>query len=127
MKKVLTLICILSCVAVFGQNDVKFNESVYKFGKIKHNIPATHVFTFTNTSSKPVVIEFANAECGCTTPEYSKDPILKGKSSTIKVTYNAANLGAFKKNVNVKFAHAQQPIVITIEGDVVDLKDNKTK
>ncbi len=127
MKKVLTLICILSCVAVFGQNDVKFNESVYKFGKIKHNIPATHVFTFTNTSSKPVVIEFANAECGCTTPEYSKDPILKGKSSTIKVTYNAANLGAFKKNVNVKFAHAQQPIVLTIEGDVVDLKDNKTK
>lgn len=127
MKKVLTLICILSCVAIFGQNDVKFNESVYKFGKIKHNIPATHVFTFTNTSSKPVVIEFANAECGCTTPEYSKDPILKGKSSTIKVTYNAANLGAFKKNVNVKFAHAQQPIVLTIEGDVVDLKDNKTK
>ncbi len=127
MKKVLTLICILSCVAVFGQTDVKFNESVYKFGKIKHNIPATHVFTFTNTSSKPVVIEFANAECGCTTPEYSKDPILKGKSSTIKVTYNAANLGAFKKNVNVKFAHAQQPIVLTIEGDVVDLKDNKTK
>ena len=127
MKKVLTLICILSCVAVFAQNDVKFNESVYKFGKIKHNIPATHVFTFTNTSSKPVVIEFANAECGCTTPEYSKDPILKGKSSTIKVTYNAANLGAFKKNVNVKFAHAQQPIVLTIEGDVVDLKDNKTK
>jgi hypothetical protein len=127
MKKVLTLICILSCVAVFGQNDVKFNESVYKFGKIKHNIPATHVFTFTNTSSKPVVIEFANAECGCTTPEYSKDPILKGKSSTIKVTYNAANLGAFKKNVNVKFANTQQPIVLTIEGDVVDLKDNKTK
>jgi hypothetical protein len=57
------------------------------------------------TAAKPAVIEFANAECGCTTPEYSKNPIMKGKTSTIKVTYNAANPGGtFKKNVNVKFA-----------------------
>lgn len=120
MKKILTFLCIISAVAVFGQNDVKFSEAVYKFGKIKQNVPATHIFTLTNTGTKPLVIEFATAECGCTTPEYSKDPILKGKTSTIKVTYNAANLGAFKKNVNVKFANTQQPFVLTIEGDVVE-------
>ena len=123
MKKVLTLVLMLTTIAVFAQNEVKdakFSESVYKFGKIKHNVPATHIFTVTNTGDKPLIIEFASASCGCTTPEYSKDPILKGKTATIKVTYNAANMGAFKKDVTVKFASAQQPVVLSIEGEVVD-------
>ncbi len=128
MKKMLALICVLATVTVFAQTevkDVKFSESVYKFGKIKQNIPATHIFTVTNTGTKPLIIEFASAECGCTTPEYSKDPILKGKTSSIKVTYNAQNLGSFKKNVNIKFANSQQPVVLTIEGDVIEAKATK--
>ena len=80
------------------------------------------MYLVTNTASKPAVIEFANAECGCTTPVYSKDPILKGKSSTIKVTYNAVASGTFKKNVNIKFANSSLPIVLTIEGEVVPAK-----
>ncbi len=128
MKKVLTLILMLATVTVFAQTevkDIKFSESVYKFGKIKHNVPATHIFTVTNTGDKPLIIEFANASCGCTTPEYSKDPIMKGKTATIKVTYNAANMGAFKKDVTVKFASAQQPVVLSIEGEVVETKSSK--
>ncbi|MEN9684889.1 MAG: hypothetical protein RLZZ28_675 [Bacteroidota bacterium] len=101
------------------QGDIGFAKTSHQFGKIRQNIPATYLFSFTNNGSKPAVIEFANAECGCTTPEYSKDPILKGKSSTIKVTYNAANTGAFKKNVNIKFVGMNLPIVLTIEGEVV--------
>jgi hypothetical protein len=101
------------------QGDIGFIKTSHQFGKIKQNIPATYIFTFTNNGSKPAVIEFANAECGCTTPEYSKDPILKGKSSTIKVTYNAASAGAFKKNVNIKFVGMNLPIVLSIEGEVV--------
>lgn len=119
MKKLFVLFCLVFSLGVFAQKtDITFNKTKHSFGKIKHNIPATYTFTFTNTSAKPVVIEFANAECGCTTPVYSNAPILKGKSSTIKVTYNAANLGAFKKNVNIKFAHATQPVVLTIDGEV---------
>ena len=64
------------------------------------------------------MIEFATAECGCTTPEYSKEAILKGKSSEIKVTYNAENPGTFKKNVTVKFVNVAQPVVLTIDGEV---------
>lgn len=119
MKKLLTMICMLSCMAVFAQEDVKFNASTHQFGKIKQNVPATYSFTFTNTSAKPVVIEMASAECGCTTPEYSKEPTVKGKSNNIKVTYNAAALGAFKKRVTVKFAHLKDPVILTIEGEVI--------
>jgi hypothetical protein len=119
MKKIIVLFCLVLSMGAFAQsNDIAFKTTTHSFGKIKQNVPASYLFTFTNKSAKPVVIEFANAECGCTTPEYSKAPIPKGKSSTIKVTYNAANPGAFKKNVNVKFTHANLPVVLTIDGEV---------
>jgi hypothetical protein len=121
MSKFLLLISFFALTTVGAQTkpDISFAGTTHSFGKIKQNKPVTYVFTFTNHMSKPAVIEFVNADCGCTTPEYSKDPILKGKSSTIKVTYNAATLGTFKKNVNIKFVHAQLPFVLTIDGEVV--------
>ncbi len=124
MKKFLFLaiIGLISTVSVVAQQDIKFAEGSYKFGKIEQNKPVTHIFTYTNNGAKPLVVEFASAECGCTTPEYDKAPLLKGKSSTIKVTYNAAAMGAFSKRVTVKFAGINDPVVLTIEGEVVAAK-----
>lgn len=121
MKRLLVLFSLVLSIGAFAQapSDIAFKTTTHSFGKIKQNVPVTYVFTFTNTGSKPAVIEFANADCGCTTPEYSKDPILKGKSSTIKVTYNAAAAGTFKKNINVKFVSAQLPVTLTIDGEVL--------
>ncbi len=124
MKKflLLAIMGLISTVNVMAQQDIKFAESAFKFGKIEQNKPVTHIFTYTNNGSKPVVVEFASAECGCTTPEYSKGAIVKGKSSTIKVTYNAAAMGAFTKRVTVKFAGINDPVILTIEGEVVASK-----
>ena len=124
MKKFLFLaiLGLITTVTVVAQQDIKFAEGSYKFGKIEQNKPVTHIFSYTNNGSKPAVIEFASAECGCTTPEYSKEPILKGKTSTIKVTYNAAAMGAFTKRVTVKFAGVNDPVILTIEGEVVAAK-----
>jgi hypothetical protein len=121
MKRILLLLSFFVTASSYAQSvpDINFKTTTHSFGKIKQNVPVTYIFSFTNNGTKPAVIEFANAECGCTTPEYSKDPILKGKTSTIKVTYNAANPGTFKKNVNVKFVSTQLPIVLTIDGEVV--------
>lgn len=121
MKQILLFISFIACTGIFAQGpaDIAFKTPTHSFGKIKQGVPVTYVFTFTNHSSKPAVIEFANAECGCTTPEYDKAPIPKGKTSSIKVTYNAANPGSFKKNVNVKFTHANLPTTLTIEGEVI--------
>lgn len=127
MKKIFLLAALFACTASFTQSpsDINFKAVTHSFGKIKQNVPVSFVFAFTNHSSKPAVIEFANAECGCTTPEYSKNPILKGQSSTIKVTYNAAAPGSFKKNVNVKFVNMQLPITLTIDGEVVTATKGK--
>src|SRR5688572_6787902 len=70
---------------------VKFNTNKHDFGKIKQAVPATYYFEITNKSDKPIVIENAHATCGCTVPEYPKEPISPGKTAKIKVQYNEAN------------------------------------
>ena len=97
----------------------KFNVDKYDFGKIKQNVPATYTFEVTNKTDKPLVIENAHATCGCTTPEYQKDPILPGKTAKIKVGYNAANLNHFDKQVFVKFAGVDEEKVVAITGEVL--------
>ncbi|WP_439506164.1 DUF1573 domain-containing protein [Sediminibacterium sp.] len=122
MKSFFLSVFLFAGISVFAQKDIKFNKTTHQFGKIKKGVPATYVFTYTNESAKPVVIEFANAECGCTKPVYNQAPTVKGKSSTIKVTYNAEAVGVFKKRVDLKFAHSNQPYILTIEGEVVETK-----
>ena len=97
----------------------KFNTEKYDFGKIKQNVPAVYTFEITNKSDKPLVIENAHATCGCTVPEYQKDPILPGKTAKIKVQYNAANGGRFDKAVNVELAGVDEEKVLSITGEVL--------
>ena len=97
----------------------KFNTNKYDFGKVKQNVPAVYSFEITNTSDKPLVIENAHATCGCTVPEYQKDPILPGKTAKIKVQYNAANGGQFDKTVFVKFAGVDSEKSLGITGEVL--------
>lgn len=104
---------------VKSNSPASFNEVKHSFGKLKQNVPASYTFTLKNTGAKPLIIEQATAQCGCTTPVYDKKPILKGKTSPLVVTYNAANAGPFTKTVTVKFLGIAEPTVLTIEGEVL--------
>ena len=123
MKKIILAAFILCAISAWAQEGVKFAKTTHSFGKITKDKPVTYVFSFSNTSLKPVIVENATAECGCTTPEYPKEPIMKGKSGSIKVTYNAATVGTFKKNVTIKFANKPAPTVLTIDGEVIEAKE----
>jgi hypothetical protein len=119
MKKILVVFFVLFSVTVFAQNPVNFTTTKHSFGKITQHKPVTYFFVFKNTSDKPLVIENAEAECGCTKPEYPKEPVMKGKEAKIKVTYNAEALGSFSKKVTLKFVNYAEPVIITIEGEVI--------
>lgn len=99
---------------------IKVKSEQFDFGKIKQNAPVTTYFEIKNTSSKPVVIETATASCGCTTPEYAKEPIAPGATSKIKVGYNAAAVGTFTKDIFVKLAGVQETKNLKITGEVLD-------
>jgi hypothetical protein len=125
MKKIFIAFFIGICFITAANAQVKFETVKHSFGKIKQNIPASYTFAFKNTGAKPAVVEIATAECGCTTPEYPKVPIAKNATGQIKVTYNAAAAGIFTKKVNVKFANTDEPVVLTIEGEVVAAKNQE--
>ena len=97
----------------------KFSTEKYDFGKVKQNIPAVCYFEITNKSDKPLVIENAHASCGCTVPDYQKDPILPGKTAKLKVQYSAAGMGHFEKGVYVKFAGMTEEKSLAITGEVL--------
>jgi hypothetical protein len=118
MKGILFVLSLMIGQLAFAQTGVEFKVTSHQFGKVKKGVPVSFVFEYKNVSTKPVVIEFANADCGCTTPEYRQDALPKGQKGTIKVTYNAAIEGVFKKSVNVKFTNSNQPYILTLEGEV---------
>ncbi len=107
---------------VFAQkkaDDVaKFKSETIDLGKIVQGTPTTAVFSVANIGTEPLIIEQANPTCGCTISDYTKEPIINGKSGTIKATYNAANVGAFEKHLTVKFAGVDEVKSITIKGEV---------
>ena len=94
-----------------------FKQSSHDFGKIPQNRPVTHIFEFTNNGKEPLKLENVQAACGCTTPEWTKDPVEPGTSATIKVGYNAAAEGPFSKTVTV-FYNGNQMKTLVITGTV---------
>ncbi len=127
MKKALILltafIFIFSGLNTYAQSlaDVAFEKMDYDFGKIKEEAgPANYSFKFTNTGKVPLVISAVNASCGCTTPEWSKEPVLPGKSGFVKVAYNPLNRpGSFSKTITVVANIPNGSKVLKISGDVI--------
>ncbi|MBC7686582.1 MAG: DUF1573 domain-containing protein [Aquabacterium sp.] len=124
MKKILLSAAVFALTATaFSQKKVddmaKFTTETINLGKIKQGVPTKGVFTVTNVSNQPLIIEQANPTCGCTISDYTKEPIAAGKSGVINATYNAANLGHFDKHLTVKFAGIDEMKSITLTGDVV--------
>ena len=78
-----------------------FSYYSYDFGEVQEGPAAEYVFEFTNVGKEPLIIQNANASCGCTTPEWPKEPILPGKTGKIKVSFNTQGRGGqpFDKTV----------------------------
>ncbi len=80
----------------------QFDSEMHDFGTIKEGPAAEHVFVFKNVGKEPLLIQNASASCGCTTPEWPKEPILPGKSGKITVHYNTqGRVGPFEKSVYI--------------------------
>jgi hypothetical protein len=82
--------------------DVKFDRTFHDFGTAKEGEQVETTFILTNIGTEPVIIQTHTVECGCTTPSYPKEPIMPGKSATIKVGFNTAGkMGNNTKNVTL--------------------------
>lgn len=99
---------------------LRLNEPSYSFGKIPQGRPVIHVFKIQNIGAEPLLLENVQASCGCTTPEWSRDPIAPGAEASIKVGYNAYSEGHFNKTVTILYNNGQTKALI-ISGEVYKL------
>lgn len=88
-------------------------------GQIPQGTPKAIIYEFKNTGKTAVVITQVQGSCGCTATDYTKEPILPGKSAKVTATYNAANKGAFTKTVTVTTSAETTPKILTLKGTVI--------
>ena len=90
-----------------AEETLKLKELEFDFGKIPQGKPVYHTFEVTNTGKTPLKLDNVQASCGCTTPEWSQDPIAPGATAKIKVGFNAAVEGAFEKYITITYNTTQ--------------------
>jgi hypothetical protein len=102
---------------VSKQEPLVVQGTSFDFGRIPQGKPVTHVFKVSNAGTAPLVIENVQASCGCTTPQWSTEPIPAGRSAEIKVGYNSESEGPFEKTITVSYNEGQMK-TLTIKGFV---------
>jgi len=68
---------------------ISFDKKIWDFGTITDGEVVEHTFRFTNTGNNDLIISNASASCGCTIPEWPKEPIAPGEKGEIKVEFNS--------------------------------------
>ena len=96
----------------------KFESEVLDYGTIENASDGNRTFKFKNIGTEPLIISNAKGSCGCTTPEWPKEPIAPGASAEIKVHYDTKRTGNFTKTVTLTSNAVEATKVLTIKGKV---------
>ena len=102
--------------------ELTFEKKTHNFGIVAQDTCiVTCKFAFTNTGNAPLIIHQAISSCGCTAPDYSREPVAPGEKGFILVTYNgkAKRPGVFKKSITVHSNASNTPVRIYIEGEMI--------
>ena len=99
---------------------IEMLEDSFNFGEMQQGESVTHDFVLKNIGDANLIISSAKGSCGCTVPEWPKEPIAKGEEVIIKVTFNSAGKsGKQNKTVTLVTNAIPNTKVITITGNVI--------
>jgi len=103
-----------------------FQEKVFDFGVVREEAgPVTHVFEFENTSERSVKILAVKPSCGCTTPDWSKEPVKPGSKGFVTAKFDPASRpGFFNKTLTITTDYSSESVILTIKGSVSLKGDN---
>ncbi len=108
-----------------GGPKMVFEDESHNFGAIKEGIVAEYTFKFKNTGDQPLILKDVRPSCGCTTPEWSKEPVAAGKSGIIVVKFNSAGRpGKFNKSITITSNIPDETKILFITGTVSPSTDN---
>jgi hypothetical protein len=92
---------------------MSFGKDVWDFGSVSEGEKVEHVYSFKNTGNDPLIISNATGSCGCTVPQWPREPIAPGKSGEIKVVFDSKGKQG-KRNQQVTITANTEPATTTI-------------
>lgn len=99
--------------------EMKFEVEEYNFGTIKQGEHVTYDFKFSNSGKEPLIISSAQGSCGCTVPQWPKEPVAKGASGVIHVEFNSTGkMGMQDKTVTISSNAKSGQKVLHLKGNV---------
>jgi len=101
-------------VSTEGAPVFTFEKDEYAFGEVKEGEAVKHVFSFTNTGKSPLIIENATASCGCTVPDWPKEPIAPGQKSQINVEFDSKGKSGMQ-NKTITITANTNPAITTLK------------
>lgn len=126
MQKLLFILVLIitGSASLLAQSDtsrleITWDKQVHDFKSIKQGTPVEATFTFTNTGNVPVSNIFGKTDCSCSKIEYNREPVMPGKTGTVKVSYNAVSTGFFEHGASVNFNPALPPMILKVKGAVL--------
>ena len=134
MKKVFSLvIAVFMVFSLSAQNNaapakskkvkqpvITFEKIVHDYGTVERGGNGECEFVFKNTGKADLVLTNVRSSCGCTVPEWTKEPIRPGKKGVIKVKYNTQRVGQINKSITVESNAVNNKIILNIKGSVVN-------
>lgn len=130
LKRLLTAISVCSLFLIFtiqvkakavesaAKDSIVFEKLEHDYGTIERGADGTCEFIFTNKGESPLILNNVRATCGCTVPEWPREPIAPGAKGIIKVRYNTNITGTFNKSVTVFSNAVNKTVMLRIKGKV---------
>lgn len=99
---------------------IQFEEEVFDFGKITQGEKVSHEFAFKNTGKRNLIISGASGSCGCTVPEWPKEPVAVNGSGIVNVVFNSeGKRGLQEKTVTIVTNCEPSTKIIKIKAEVI--------
>jgi len=131
MKKVLVFVCLLCMgfgIGLHAQStkttytgtgaEIEFEKKTVDFGTLKVGDVKVVTITYKNIGKKPLILDDVISSCDCTEVEWSKAPVMPGKTGTIKATYTAKNVGLISKRITVLSNANTDRVILQLKGEV---------
>ena len=107
----------------------QYDKRIHDFGTIQEKDgKVSHTFVFTNKSNETVNINDVNAWCGCTTAQFTKEPVRPSKTAKVTITFDPDHRpGKFSKEAVLMLNGGKYYTRIWVKGNVIGMKHPVTE
>lgn len=105
---------------------IVFSGVSYDFGDIIQGDRVEHVFEFVNEGTEPLILSDVRTTCGCTVPEWPREPLAPGATASLKVVFNSTGkMGIQNKVITVMSNATNSPARVKIVTNILKEKPNR--